>query len=153
MGSSDQNDETINLINRRDSKSSHRDTSNLEIEAELNLEPRDSSTVESPKLLTLYMCLAGFISHFPMFMMLSEIHTFDKKFKRYEFSFFVLVPTYICIPYSMMGNKLMASLSYTTQININKIFTIIFMSSIYVIYWWIPLQDEYHSKHQPFSLF
>jgi hypothetical protein len=58
---------------------------NLEVENELDMSlPIDKSPiVESPRLLTAYMCLAGFISHFPMFMMLSEIHVFNDKFKHY----------------------------------------------------------------------
>lgn len=50
--------------------------SNLEIEKDLDISVNDGSNVESPRLLTAYMCLAGFISYFPLYMMLTEVDIF-----------------------------------------------------------------------------
>ena len=101
---------------------------------------------ESTSLLLSYMMLAGFISHFPLFMMLTEVHTFNRKFKKYNYSFFILMPTYVCIPYSLLGSRLLVNLSYTTQIHLNIVGALSFMFSIFALFWHFHFEDEYTSK-------
>lgn len=105
-----------------------------------------SANVESPTLLWIYMMLAGLISLLPMFMMLSEVHVFNKKFKKFNFDFFVLMPSYASIPYSLLGNRLLKGLSLTTKIEINLIGSSSFMALIYIFFFFVPFKDEYNSN-------
>ena len=118
----------------------------LEIEKLTGGEDEKGFEVDSPILLACYMMMAGFISQFPMFMMLAETEVFEIKFKDYHFGFFVMAPTYASIPYSYLGSRLLSSLNYTTQIHINIIMTLFFMVCVYVNYYVVDFIDHYNSK-------
>lgn len=122
--------------------------SHLQLECRNNdfLNISSGPEVESPTLLFLYMMLAGLISQLPFFMMLSEAHVFRKKFKKFHFGFFVLMPTYASIPYSVLGGRLLQGMKLTTKININIVGSSFFMVLIYVFYFFVPFKDEYSRK-------
>jgi hypothetical protein len=79
--------------------------------SESNIHPQIENE-KTERLLVCYMIVAGLVSMFPLFMMLAEVHTFQKKFKKYNFEFFVLMPTYACIPYGLLLGSFMKPLSY-----------------------------------------
>ena len=108
---------------------------------------------DHPRQIWAYMVLAGLTGQLPMFMMLAEVHTFEKRFKDYNFSFFVMIPVYACIPYSLLAMKLMASLDYSYQIYINLTFICVFMALIPYCFFLVEFQQDFRCKYHLWAFF
>ena len=94
-------------------------------ERKSRLEEPNPCINEAVPLKTIIFCLSGLISIYPKLLMIAETAIMEEIYPEQNYSFFVVIPTYICVPPAFLFSKILSSFKIHIM---TKIYTTLFLS-------------------------